>query len=64
MENTNELKLENLVALTQQELVKFTEGRPFRINHPKKGICIPDTRRAYINTFGKELTEEEKKLFQ
>ncbi|MCG8821415.1 hypothetical protein G1K72_11485 [Tenacibaculum finnmarkense] len=61
---TTEVDLENLVKLTQEELEKFTEGRPFRVNHPTKGVCIPDTRGVYINTFGNELTECEKRLFE
>ena len=55
---------ENLVKLTQQELIKLSEGRLLYVDHPTKGIRRPDTRGAYVNTFGMEMTEEEKALFE
>jgi hypothetical protein len=58
------IKLENLVKLTQIELKKISEGRLTFINHPTKGQRRVDTRCAYVNTFGLEMTEDEKKLFK
>jgi hypothetical protein len=63
MKKTTELKLENLVKLNQQELEKFSEGRLLYVDHPTKGVRTVDTRATYVNTFGKNMTEEEKKLF-
>jgi len=64
MENIiTELKLENLVALTQQELEKITEGKLLYVDHPTKGKRKVDTRYTYVNTFGMKMTEKEKALF-
>jgi hypothetical protein len=64
MENTNEeLRLENIIKLTQKDLQKFTEGKLLYVDHPIKGIRTVDTRAVYVNTFGENMTEEEKRLF-
>ena len=58
-----EIKFENLVKLGQRQLEQLSEGRLTFVDHPTKGQRRVDTRCAYVNTFGMEMTEEEKALF-
>tara|TARA_R110000868_G_scaffold33215_1_gene120807 strand:+ start:1087 stop:1278 length:192 start_codon:yes stop_codon:yes gene_type:complete len=59
----NEIELKNLVKLNQNQLEQLSERRLIFVDHPTKGQRRVDTRCAYINTFGMEMTEEEKSLF-
>ncbi|MFY0714331.1 hypothetical protein J1D01_11675 [Seonamhaeicola sp. NFXS20] len=62
-EEKTEIKFENLVKLDQRQLEQLSEGRLTFVDHPTKGQRRVDTRSAYVNTFGMEMTEEEKALF-